>query len=188
VEGDGDTSAVWRTTTPLLLALLAVAAAGGAPALGRSTGAAGSVVIYGYPYASRCPAAGYDDVVDRWGMYMCNCTSYVTWALRANGQRTDWFIRGAMNAWNWPHVARLARLPVGTRPRARAVAVWSKLSPPFGHIAYVTGVERDGGIDVSEYNSPGTGLFEPFVFDVRKDVRPEGAVFIYVPARRNARP
>src|SRR5438445_2377337 len=49
VEGDGDTSAVWRTTTPLLLALLAVAAAGTAPAVGRSTGAAGSVVIYGYP-------------------------------------------------------------------------------------------------------------------------------------------
>jgi len=181
----GDTSAVSWCIRPLLVTLLVTMVVGAAPALG---GSAGSVVIYGYPYASRCPAAGYDDVVDRWGMYMCNCTSYVTWALRANGQRTDWFIRGAMNAWNWPHVARLARLPVGTRPRARAVAVWSKLSPPFGHIAYVTGVERDGGIDVSEYNSPGTGLFEPFVFDVRKDVRPEGAVFIYVPARRNARP
>ncbi len=172
-----------RTIGPLLLALLALGA--GATPAGSS---AGSVVIYGYPYASRCPAAGYEDVVDRWGMYMCNCTSYVTWALRANGQRTDWFIPGSMDAWNWPHVARLAHLPVGTRPRARAVAVWPKLSPPFGHIAYVTGVERDGGIDVSEYNSPETGVFDPFVFDVGKDIRPGGAVFIYVPAGRSARP
>jgi surface antigen len=92
-----------------------------------------------------------------------------------------------MNAWNWPHVARLSHLPVGTRPRARAVAVWPKLSPPFGHIAYVTGVERDGGIDVTEYNSPGTDVFDPFVFAIRRDVRPNGAVFIYVPARRNVR-
>jgi surface antigen len=168
----------------LLLALLAVTLAGAAPAQGRSDGAA---IVYGYPYASRCPAAGYDNVVDRWGMYMCNCTSYVAWALRANGQRTDWFIRGAMNAWNWPHVARLSHLPVGTRPRARAVAVWPKLSPPFGHLAYVTAVERDGGIDVTEYNSPGTDVFDPFVFAIRRDVRPNGAVFIYVPSRRNVR-
>ncbi|MGZ4414767.1 MAG: CHAP domain-containing protein [Gaiellaceae bacterium] len=170
---------------PFLFALLVAIGVGASPALGV---ASAPVVVYGYPYASRCPVAGYDDVIDRWGMYMCNCTSYVTWALHANGQRTDWFIPGAMNAWNWPHVARLAHLPVGTRPRVRAVAVWPKLSPPFGHIAYVTGVGRDGGIDVSEYNSPGTWVFDPFVFDVRRDIRPAGAVFIYVPARRTVRP
>src|SRR2546430_9743297 len=90
----------------------------------------GRAVLYGYPYAARCPAAGYADAVDRWGMYMCNCTSYVAWALRANGQRTDWFVRGAMDAWNWPHVARLAHLSVGTAPRARAVAAWPKLGKP----------------------------------------------------------
>jgi surface antigen len=168
----------------LLLALVAVTLVGAAPAGGES---AGAVIVYGYPYASRCPTAGYGDVVDRWGMYMCNCTSYAAWALRANGQRTDWFIRGAMVAWNWPHVARLSRLAVGTRPRVRAIAVWPKLSPPFGHVAYVTGVERNGGIDVSEYNSPGMGEFDPFVFDVQRNVRPDGAVFIYVPARRNVR-
>jgi surface antigen len=168
----------------LLLALLAVSLAGAAPAVGRSSDA---VIVYGYAYASRCPTAGYGDVVDRWGMYMCNCTSYVAWALRANRQRTDWFVRGAMDAWNWPHVARLSHLPVGTRPRVRAVAVRPGLSRPFGHVAYVTGVERDGRIDVSEYNSPGMGEFDPFVFDVRREVRPAGAIFIYVPARRTPR-
>jgi surface antigen len=168
----------------LLLAAVVMTVAGGAPALGRSSG---GVVVYGYPYASRCPLAGYEDVVDRWGMYMCNCTSYVAWALRANGQRTDWFIPGAMNAWNWPHVARLSHLAVGARPRVRAVAVWPTLSAPFGHIAYVTGIERNGGIDVSEYNGPDAEAFNPFVFDMRRDVSTKGAVFIYIPLRRSAR-
>ena len=100
---------------------------------------------------------------------MCNCTSYVAWALQAHGQRTDWFVAGAMDTWNLPHVARLAGLEVGRTPRVGSVAVWPKLSPPFGHVAYVTGVERDGGIDVSEYNEPDGP--RPFAFDQREDVR-----------------
>jgi surface antigen len=164
---------------------LALGLGGSDSPLGPSS-TAGHVVVDGYPYAARCPAAGYADVVDRWGMYMCNCTSYVAWALRANGQRTDWFIHGAMNAWNWPHVAQLAKLSVGTLPRARAVAVWPKVAPPFGHIAYVTGVESNGGIDVSEYNLPEASAPTPYTFDVRKDVPPAGAIFIYVPSRAPA--
>ena len=166
----------------LVLVLLALTAASAVPPF--LAGSSGGIVVYGYSYASRCPAAGYNEEVDRWGMDMCNCTSYVAWALHANGQRTGWFIRGAMDAWNWPHVARLSHLPVSRRPRVRAVAVWPKVSPPFGHVAYVTGVERDGGIDVSEYNGPGTQVFEPFVFDTRRNVSTDGAVFIYVGPRR----
>src|SRR5659263_156975 len=70
--------------------------------------AARAPIVYGYPFTAHCPGAGIGDVVDRWGMYACNCTSYVAWALSANHQRTDWFIRGSMDAWNWPHVALLA--------------------------------------------------------------------------------
>ena len=140
-------------------------------------------VVYGYAYASDCPTAGYRKVVDRWGMFMCNCTSYVAWALRANGQRTDWFIRGAMDAWNWPHVARLAHLQIGRRPRPGSVAVWPGLARPFGHVAYVSGIEQDGGIDVGEYNDPRSRSFDPFTFELRR-VSASGAVFIYVPLRR----
>jgi surface antigen len=141
-------------------------------------------VTAGYPYASRCPAAGVADDVDRWRLDMCNCTSYVAWALHANGQRIDWFVAGSMDAWNWPNVARRAGLRVGLRPEVGAVAVWPRLAPPFGHVAYVTAVERDGAIGVAEYNRPGGAL--PFAFDRRRDVDPAGAVFIYVPkvARR----
>ncbi len=140
-------------------------------------------VVYGYPYASNCPMAGYRKAVDRWGMFMCNCTSYVAWALRTNGQRTDWFVPGAMDAWNWPHVARLAHLPVGRRPRPGSVAVWPGLARPFGHVAYVSSVERDGDIDVGEYNDPRWSSFDPFTFEFRR-VSASGAIFIYVPLRR----
>ncbi len=113
---------------------------------------------------------------------MCNCTSYVAWALHANGQRTDWFIPGAMNAWNWPHVAQLAHLQVSTRPRLRSVAVWRNLARPFGHVAYVTGVEAEGRIDVSEYNLPNRSR-GPYLFDERHGIPTRGAQFIYVPRR-----
>ncbi len=141
-------------------------------------------VIYGYPYASRCPGAGFGDVVDRWGMYACNCTSYVAWALVANRQRIDWFVPGAMNAWNWPHVARLSGLVVNVRPSVGAVAVWPRLARPFGHVAYVTGVHATGTIDVAEYNQPIFGSADTFVFDTRSSVPRAAALFIHVPQLR----
>ncbi len=115
-------------------------------------------------------------------MYACNCTSYAAWALTANGQRTDWFIAGSMDARNWPHVARLRGIPVGKTPRVGAVVVWPWLSE-FGHVAYVTRLEPDGGFDVAEYNLPSIGLEDSFAFDVRRDVQPAGAVFLYVPKK-----
>jgi hypothetical protein len=172
-----------RRLGPLLALAVAVVAAGLPAATARATARA-PVITYGYPYARDCPAAGFADAVDRWGMYECNCTSYVAWALEANGRRTDWFVRGAMDAWNWPNVAEEAGLPVGARPRRGAVAVWPRLDRPFGHLALVTAVDRDRRFDVAEYNFPGVGWFEPFVFDVREDVSPAGVVFVYVPRRR----
>jgi surface antigen len=143
----------------------------------------GTPIVYGYPYASRCPGAGIGDVVDRWRMYACNCTSYVAWALGANGQRIDWFVPGAMDAWNWPNVARRARLAVDERAARGAVAVWPGVARPFGHVAYVTRVEASGRIDVAEYNFPVYG-HATYVFGMRDDVSARGAVFIHVPPRR----
>jgi hypothetical protein len=157
----------------------------GCAALAAVGGAKGGVVAYGYPYAPHCPGAGLAKRVDRWDMYECNCTSYAAWALTANGQRTDWFVPGAMDAWNWPRVARLHGIPVGRSPRVGAVAVWPHASR-FGHVAYVTSLDTDGGFDVAEYNLPGAGG-ETFEFDTRSDVARTGAVFIYVPKRARER-
>ena len=159
---------------PTIATLAAVVAA----AAGAQHGGNG-IVDYGYRYAANCPGAGIAERVDRWQMYECNCTSYVAWALAANRQRTDWFIPGSMNAENWPHVARLAGIATGTKPRVGAVAVWPH-SSPFGHVAYVVALDPGGRFDVAEYNLPGAGG-ETFAFDIRGDVSPIGATFIYVP-------
>ena len=172
----------------VLLVALAVTAAAGALSSRAAKADAhrfanDSPVVYGYAYANRCPAAGIADIVDRWEMDVCNCTSYVAWALEVNGQRTDWFIPGAMNAWNWPHVAQLAGLQVVHAPAVGAVAVWPKLNSPFGHVAYVTSVEADGSFSVGEYNSPTPFGRNSFGFDVRSGLRRVGALFILVPPR-----
>jgi surface antigen len=146
-----------------------------------SPSSAAGPVVYGYPYANRCPAAGVAEKVDRWKMYMCNCTSYAAWALSANGQRIDWFVAGDMDATNWARVAVRAGIAVGRTPRVGAVAVWPRASK-FGHVAYVTHVDPDGNFDVSEYNLPGDDT-PRFTFDVRHEVSSAGAVFVYVPKR-----
>ncbi len=120
-------------------------------------------------------------------MYACNCTSYVAWALSANHQRTDWFIPGSMDAWNWPNVALHARLVVDRRPAVGSVAVWPEISRPFGHVAYVTGVHAGHTIDVAEYNYPSVTGAETFAFETRSFVRIGDAVFIHVPRRLSGR-
>jgi surface antigen len=169
----------WRRCTPFIV---------WAAALGWATPtlAARPVprpIVYGYPFTSRCPAAGVAEVIDRYRMYACNCTSYVAWALARNGQRIDWFVPGSMNAWNWPNVARAADLAVNSVPARGAVAVWPHVAPPFGHVAYVTAVGPDGRFDVAEYNFPVLGR-DTFIFGIRTGLTPRGVVFIHVPQAR----
>jgi len=150
----------------LLAAALALAAPGG-------------LIVGGYPYATQCPAAGARDLPDRWGMDVCNCTSYVAWALERNGFRTDWFAAGEMDARRWSVVARRAGIPVGFTPKRGAVAVWPWWGR-FGHVALVTHVHPDGSFDVAEYNAPGGVRFG---FDKRQSVSRRGVTFLYVPHR-----
>jgi surface antigen len=157
--------------------IVALAVAATVPAAAGMRGARRPFVL-GYPYARECPEAGYEDRSDRWHMNTCNCTSYAAWALAANGQRVDWFRLGEMDAHNWPTVARMSGVPVGRSPRVGAVAVWPRLSPPFGHLGYVTAVRADGTFDVAEYN-----LRRRFAFDARSHVASSGVTFIYVPRR-----
>jgi surface antigen len=133
----------------------------------------------GYPYARACPAGGVRDVVDRWKMDMCNCTSYAAWALAANGYRVDWFVPGSMDAWNWPNVAHLRGIRTGVVPRVGAIAVWPEWGK-FGHVAFVTAVAGDGTFSVAEYNRPGGVRFG---FDRRAGLSPDDVTFVYVPRR-----
>jgi surface antigen len=130
-------------------------------------------MILGYAYGQECPAAGYEQQGDA-----CNCTSFVAWALDANGQRVDWFRLGEMDAHNWPAVARASGIRSGTSPRVGAVAVWPHLSAPWGHVGYVFAVHAGGRFDVAEYN-----LRRRFLFDARYGVQSAGVTFVYVPRR-----
>jgi len=159
--------------TLLLLPVLVVALGSAASGTAQT-----KPVILAYPYGRECPAAGYENTYDIWAMSTCNCTSYAAWALAANGRRVDWFQPGRMDAHNWPRVARDAGIPTGTAARVDAVAVWPKLTPPFGHVAFVTAVHPDGTFDVAEYN-----LQRRYRFDARYRVSSAGATFIYVPPR-----
>jgi surface antigen len=162
-------------------ALLFVVALAAMIASATSLGGTPTPIVTGYSYAPFCPISGFhDDIVDRWNMYACNCTSFAAWALDRNRQRTDWFVAGEMDAHNWPAVARRKGLTTGVKPRVGAIAVWSRLAPPWGHLAYVTRLDGDGRFDVAEYN-----LLIPFSFDTRTEVSPAGVTFVYVPRRRN---
>jgi surface antigen len=167
---------------------MALAAAGVVALIAMSSASraarTGTPIIYGYPYAATCPLAGVAKRVDRFGMYACNCTSYVAWALHANGLRTDWFIRGAMDAFNWPHVARLSGLEVVSTPAVGSVAVMPRLGGRLGHVAFVTGVGPGDSFSVAEYNLPSQTSATRFEFDVRNDVSPARTEFILVPRTR----
>jgi hypothetical protein len=177
-----------RTVVLLGLALcVALAADLHASEAAQAGAAKAAPIVYGYRFGARCPGAGLAQIVDPWGMYECNCTSFVAWALTVNRERTDWFIRGSMDAWNWPNVARIAGLRVDHAPAVGAVAVWPNLARPFGHVAYVSGLGPGNTIDVAEYNFPGLNGFESFGFDTRSFVPHGGAVFIHVPPRQLSR-
>ena len=152
-----------------------------AAVLGSRPPGASATIVYGYPLATRCPAAGIADEVDAWGMYACNCTSYVAWALQANGRSIDWFEPGRMDARDWAAVARIEGIPVGRSPRVGAVAVWPGLVPPYGHVAYVTKLEGAGRFDVAEYNFRPAARGRAFGFDTRRGLTARGAVFVYPP-------
>ena len=147
---------------------------------GTAAGARPPLVTAGYPYADRCPAAGSHELGDRWGMDLCNCTSYAAWALDRNGYRVDWFAPGEMDARRWGIVARAAGIPTGFTPRVGAVAVWPWWKR-FGHVAIVTRVDPHGRFDVAEYNEPGGVRYG---FDTREGVSRRGVTFVYVPRRR----
>jgi surface antigen len=72
----------------------------------------------------------------------------------ADGQPED---PGNWNARNWPRYARLAHIPTGHAPQARALVVFQPGvlgAGPTGHIAYVQRVYANGSFLISEMHAP----------------------------------
>lgn len=116
----------------------------------------------GYPFVGGWQGGvyGFSPLVDDWGFYYQQCTSYVAWRIaKEKGGMAPW---GRMyqpgHAKYWPEFARKAGISTGYKPRAGAAAVTSP--GEYGHIMYVESVSADGQtIYVSDYNLGFDGQF-----------------------------
>jgi surface antigen/peptidoglycan hydrolase CwlO-like protein len=139
-------------------------------ALEGSSASSGGSGTGGYPWANApCPlgAAGgatcgdYDwgypgDPYDPYGYQYRNCTSYVAWRI-ANTSTSPiigQLISQLGNAAQWPGRASAEGVSVsyGNDPQVGDAAVDPGVADGQGHVMYVTAVNGDGSIDVSQYN------------------------------------
>ncbi|HVE46857.1 MAG TPA: CHAP domain-containing protein [Acidimicrobiales bacterium] len=130
----------------------------------------------GYPYSGASDCSGqfgtYSWCIDRngsgsftsdeqwsgWGFAFRNCTDYVAWKINSLGVSFSNTMGGRRfgNATNWDDNARSLGWTVSTTPRPRSIAV---REGGYGHVAFVESVNADGSVNVSQYNSAGTGGF-----------------------------
>lgn len=108
-------------------------------------------------YPAQWRNAAQDSVVDSWGYYNRECTSFVAWALQSrNGFEMP---RAIGNANSWKNWAQQHGYAVDMNPAPGAVAWWS--NQYGGHVAWVKSVNGDGTVTVEDYNNgypqnPGT--------------------------------
>jgi len=96
-------------------------------------------------YPSRWKNAPQDSLVDDWGMYNRECTSWCAWKLHKKGYNIvhstkDW------NANRWDDNARAIGITVNKTPEVGAIAQWDS-----NHVAYVEAVNGND-VTLSEYN------------------------------------
>jgi surface antigen len=90
---------------------------------------------------------------DSEGYDVRNCTSYVAWRI---GKEFGINIPGWGNANNWDNAAA-GKFNVDTTPEAGDIAVWEG---SYGHVAYVESTNKDGSVNVAEYNHDEHGNFD----------------------------
>jgi surface antigen len=108
----------------------------------------------GDDYPARLKNAPQDSLVDQWGEYNRECTSFVAWALAS---RNGFGMPFHDNAIGWGSDARARGYTVDSNPAPGSVA-WSNAGR-WGHVAYVENVSS-AGIYIEEYNHDGTGHYD----------------------------
>jgi len=107
----------------------------------------------GYPWSYLCGQAKWNgkQFGDTWGMYICECVSYVAWKVHQNfGNMPYWGGKG--NANQWLANARSAGIPTGSVPKVRSVGVIN--AGRYGHVVWVQAVSGNGSqVYISQYNS-----------------------------------
>ena len=106
--------------------------------------------------------SGYNfscNMVDPWGFYTCQCTSYAAWywnvVLGRKWERGEG-PSGTGDAKNWPNLAGRNGAGVHSSPEIGAIISWPGddvyIPSRYGHVAIVEAIYSDGTIDISEYN------------------------------------
>jgi peptidoglycan DL-endopeptidase CwlO len=93
-------------------------------------------------------------VLDPWGYYKRNCTSYVAWRVATTGREVP---RGMGDGGNWYYSAGYKGIARGTEPKVGAAASFALGG--FGHVAYVEEIFNNGTIRISEYNFVKDGVY-----------------------------
>ncbi|MDR2336870.1 MAG: CHAP domain-containing protein [Candidatus Nomurabacteria bacterium] len=103
-----------------------------------------------YPWSSKCPDPYYNaSLADNWGMYKCECVSYVAWRVDNKwGNMPYWGGRG--NANKWLNNAKNAGIPTGKTPKVNSVGV--SLKGTYGHVVWVEAVSGNR-VYISQYNA-----------------------------------
>lgn len=125
-----------------------------------ASGGAGFVAVPGSNanggYPSVWANAPQDSIVDSWGMYNRECTSYAAFRVdQAYGNMPYW--GGVGNAYQWSGNARAAGIPTGSTPKPGSVGVLN--DGGFGHVAWVDSVQSDGTITIDHYNINWSGQY-----------------------------
>lgn len=110
-------------------------------------------------------------VIDPFGYYLRNCTSWVAWRLDQHGisMGGSWG-----NAYQWRSAAQGKGYVYNTTPAKGAIAYWDITNPRHsiaGHVAYVEDYPSANQVDTSEYNSytasgqPNPGNYAEHTYD-----------------------
>jgi surface antigen len=107
-------------------------------------------------YPSYLKQAAQDSLVDPWGFYNRECTSFVAWRLNSLGIAFSNNMKGGHfgNASNWANNASSLGYGVDHTPTVGSVAWWSS-----GHVAIVFSVNSDGSANVEQYNWGYSGTY-----------------------------
>jgi surface antigen len=128
--------------------------------------------------------APLDSVIDSWGMFNRECTSYAAFkAQQAFGNMPDWTFHApgiVPDAASWPTLAARDFIPYGPVPKVHSIATLNgghvldgHTIGPAGHAMWVEAINPDGTLHVSQYNLLGDGAYS------EGDYPSTGMIFIY---------
>ncbi len=126
-----------------------------------------------YPKRNACPRDNLQ--YGFYGGYVCQCVSYTGWKVY---ERYGYRISAWGDAKNWPNSARRLGFRVDHNPEAGSVAI--STGGAYGHAMWVESINRNGTINVSEYNNAySSASGKPGDFGYRIGVSTSGLWFIH---------